>query len=146
MNTVGIWNPTVSIRTFWSDFKWSGFQRVRLNYTYGPNHLKTRQHKIRTFLFGFQMVCDKMAAIGPVFKWYSFPISDPIPNLDHLQADLFLTVRNPYKSWFQIPAVNHFVIGPFCPMTPFTRSAGLIPAHSFYVPHKMHQLWTKATI
>ena len=44
-------------------FKWSGF-----SYGYGPNHLKTGPFEIQTFLFGFQMVVDKMAAICPDFK------------------------------------------------------------------------------
>ena len=62
-------------------FKWSGF-------SYQP-------FEIRTFLSGFQMVFDKMAAICPDFKWLGFRISDPIRNPDHLQPNLFWTIRNP---------------------------------------------------
>ena len=46
-----------------------------------------------------------MVAICPNFKWLGFQISDPIQNLDHLQPNLFLTVRNPDLSGFQIPTV-----------------------------------------
>ena len=81
-NTVGIWNPniwnpeTFEIRTFWrSDFKWSGF-------SYQP-------FEIRTFLSGFQMFFDKMAAICPDFRSHSK--SRPFatqPVLDHSKSRL----------------------------------------------------------
>ena len=37
-----------------------------------------------------------------------FRISDPIPNPDHLQTNLFLTIQNPDKVGFQIPTVRSF--------------------------------------
>ena len=61
------------------------------NYSYGFNHLKTGLVKIWTFLFGFQMVFDKMAA---KFVWISkqtvFQISSIIGNVDHLETNLCL--------------------------------------------------------
>ena len=47
-------------------------------YMHKPNHLKTRPFKIWTFLFGFQMVLDKLAAICLDLKWSGFRILDPI--------------------------------------------------------------------
>ena len=44
---------------------------------------------------GFQMVCDKMAAICRDIKWLRFRISDPIRNSEHLQSNLFLNIWNP---------------------------------------------------
>ena len=41
-------------------FKWSGF---RYGYSVDPNHSKIGPFKVWTFLFGFQMVFEKMAAI-----------------------------------------------------------------------------------
>ena len=38
------------------------------------------------------MIFDKMAAIGLDFKWLGFQISDPIPNPDHLEPNLFSTI------------------------------------------------------
>ena len=85
--TVGIWNWTIwnqetfEIWTFWSsDFKWSGFQMLGFNYGYSfsSNHSKTGPFKIRTFLSGFKMFFDKMAAICPNFKWLGLWISGPI--------------------------------------------------------------------
>ena len=61
-------------------FKWSGF-------SYQP-------FEIQTFLSGFQMVFDKMAAICLDFKWLGFRISYPIRNPDHLQPNLFWTIQN----------------------------------------------------
>ena len=79
------------IQTFWrSVFKWSGF-----SYGYSPNHLKTGPFKIQIFLSVFQMVFDKMATICPDLKWLGFQFSDPIPNPDHLQPNLFLPIQNP---------------------------------------------------
>ena len=72
-------------------FKWSGFS---YGYSFSPNHLKTRPFEIWTFLSVFKMVFDKMAAICPDFKWLGFRISDPIPDLDHLQPNLFSTIQN----------------------------------------------------
>ena len=46
-----------------SFFKWSGFC-----YGYSHNHLKTRPYEIQTFLSGFHLVFDKMAAICPDFR------------------------------------------------------------------------------
>ena len=43
----------------------------------------------------FQMLFDKMEANCPDFKWLGFQISDPIRNSDHLQPNLFWTIRNP---------------------------------------------------
>ena len=40
--------------------------------------VRTSIFEIQTFLSGFQMVFDKMAAISPDFKWLGFQISDPI--------------------------------------------------------------------
>ena len=51
------------------------------------------------------MVFHKMVAICPGFKCLGFLISDPIPNSDHLQPNLFLTIQNPDYSRFQIPTV-----------------------------------------
>ena len=51
------------------------------------------------------MVLDKMAAICLDFKKLCFRILDPIQNLDHLQPNLFLTIKNPDLSGFQIPIV-----------------------------------------
>ena len=48
--------------------------------------------QIQTFLFGFQMLFDKMATICLDFKWLGFWISDTIQNPDHLQTNLFLTI------------------------------------------------------
>ena len=73
-------------------FKWLGFS---YGYSYSPNHLKTGPFEIQTFLSGFQMVFDKMAAICLDFKWLGFRISDSIQNPDHLQPNLFSTIQNP---------------------------------------------------
>ena len=54
---------------------------------YGP-------FKIGTFLSGFQMVFDKIAAIHPDFKCLDFR-SDPIRNVKHLQTNFFLIIQNP---------------------------------------------------
>ena len=49
--------------------------------------LQPQPFKIRTFLSGFQMIFDKMAAISPdFFKWLGFQISDPVPNPDYLMV------------------------------------------------------------
>ena len=80
---VGIWNVTIqnletfNIRTFEIQishgpfFKESGYN---LSYSYGPNHSKTGPFKVWTFLSGFQMVFDKMAAIFLDFIWQGFRI------------------------------------------------------------------------
>ena len=52
--------------------------------------------EIKTFLPRFQMGFNKMAAICSDFKWLGFRISDPTQNWDHLQADLSMTIQNPY--------------------------------------------------
>ena len=95
-STVGIWNliiqnlETFEIWTFWrSDFKGSGF-----DYSYSPNHSKTRLFKIRTFLFWFQMFFDKMAAICPDFKWAGLPDFRSHQNPDHSQLNLFSAICN----------------------------------------------------
>ena len=81
-------------------FKWSSF-----SYGYSTNHSKTGPFKIQMFLSGFQMYFDKIATICPDFKWFGFQISDPIWNLDHLQPNLYSTIR---KSGFQIPTVYFY--------------------------------------
>ena len=68
---------TFNIRTFEIQishgpfFKESGYN---LSYSYGPNHSKTGPFKVWTFLSGFQMVFDKMAAIFLDFIWQGFRI------------------------------------------------------------------------
>ena len=57
-------------------------------------------------LSGFQIVFNKMAAICPDFKWLGFRISDAIQNPDHWQPNLFWTIQNPDKVWFQIPTLH----------------------------------------
>ena len=62
--------------------------------------------KIWTFLSGFQMFFDKMAAMCPDFKF--FRISEPIRNPDHFQPNLFWTIQksrlgrifDPWYSWY----------------------------------------------
>ena len=46
------------------------------------------------------MVCDKIAAFCPDFKWMAFQILDHIWN-----PEPFETIPNPDKSGFQIPTV-----------------------------------------
>ena len=55
-----------------------GFLMVQ--FSDGPNHLKTGPFKIWIFQSGFQMIFD---------KWLGFRNSDPIQNPDHLQSNLF---------------------------------------------------------
>ena len=50
---------------------------------------KTGPFEIRTFLSGFQIVCDNMAAMCPDYKWLGFRISDLIQNPDHFQIKRF---------------------------------------------------------
>ena len=68
-SAVGIWNATI-----WSpDFLKVGFQIVRFlnGFSYSLNHSKTGPFEIKTFLSGFRMVFDKMAAICPDFRSHS---------------------------------------------------------------------------
>ena len=107
--TLGIWNPTIWNPETFKDkisnglvYKASGFS---FSCNYVPNHSKTGPLKIRTFLFGFKMVLDKMAAIYLHFKGLAFETSGPIWRLDHLQTNYFLTILILDLSGFQIPAV-----------------------------------------
>ena len=52
-------------------------------------------------------ILDKVMAICPNFEWLCFRISDPIPNLDHLQTDFFWTIQISDVIRFQIPTVLH---------------------------------------
>ena len=88
-------------------------QYVNLNYGYSfsPNHWKTGPFKIWTFLSGFQMVFDKIAAFCPDFNWLGFRLdfrfyfkSRPFatrPFLDHSKSrlgwisDLYSSVFRP---------------------------------------------------
>ena len=92
-------------------FKWSGlrcmltlrtcrsldirFEENELIRVLTPDHSKTGPFVIQTFLSGFQMVFDKMAAICLDFKWLGLRISDPIQNPGNLQPNLFWTIQNP---------------------------------------------------
>ena len=86
----------------------SGLLKIRFPMIWflkGPDYLKTTY--LIGFLIGFQMVFDKMAA----FVWIpngqaSGFHSDPIQNPDHLQTGLFLSIRNPNASKFQIPTTE----------------------------------------
>ena len=49
---------------------------LKSDYDYIPNHLKTGLFKLHTFLSGFQIFFDKMAAIYPDFKWLGLRVSD----------------------------------------------------------------------
>ena len=79
MKILSFWN-TLGIRKDWKsrfceDCISKGPILKGSGYSYGPYHLKTGLFKIWTFLFRFQMVLDKMAAICLDFKW-----SKPFPN------------------------------------------------------------------
>ena len=138
------------------------FHMVGLSYgySYSPNHSKIRPFKICTFLSGFQMVFDKMAAICPDFKRSGFGISDHIQNLDHLQPNLFLTLQNPDLFEFQIPTVifnsdphskllkwQHFVTGwgtegsPTCPLFHPNHAPDRSSCPGFIPPQHLPSWW-----
>ena len=90
--------PSFEIR---EDLKF-GFHRIGHGYSNGPNHWKARLFEIRMCFSGFQMVCDKMAAICPDFKWSGFQIPFEILTICKYP---FLTIRNSDNSRFQVPTV-----------------------------------------
>ena len=65
-----------NLRTYWrSDFKWSGFRRVLLNF--GHIHLKIRPSKFQSFLSRYQMVLTKWRRLSG-FQMVGFQISDSV--------------------------------------------------------------------
>ena len=91
------------------------------------NSILSEPFKIGVYMTGFQMIFDIMATMCPDFKWLGFWISDSIWNLDHLQPNLFLIIRNPGYSGFQIPTAFRCQLfkwglntGPFSDQTTFS--------------------------
>ena len=68
------------------DCKWFS---LSYGYSCSPNHSKTGPFKIQTFVSGFQIFYDNMAAICSDFKWLGFRNSNHIWNWDRLQPNLF---------------------------------------------------------
>ena len=56
------------------------------------------------------MVIIRWRLFWLVSKWFGFQISDLILNPDHLKTNLYLTIRNPDMSGFQIPTALDFFL------------------------------------
>ena len=80
--------------------KYTQFSTYDLNSRYSLKSNHSNSRIIQNCLSNFKWFLTKWC---PNFKWLSFWISDSIPNLDHLQIDLFAIIGNPDMSRFQIP-------------------------------------------
>ena len=117
-----IWNPkTFEVQLFegqisnGSVFKRSSFSN---GYSYSPNHLKTWPFKIQRFF----RISNGLWQNGGHLSWFQMVrLSDPIPNQDHLQPNLFS-----YHSKSRLVRISD----PHC--IPTIQLPNVGPSHSFW--------------